>query len=112
MGWDFCSNWKKKADVVAERVGDYSNDSNYELLAHKTTKSGLWTVVRNRQTGLKGICFDLIECQLGDWGVKSMDEGMGPYSYDCPRAFLEMVPAAESFNFNPEYRARWTEANR
>lgn len=113
MGWDSCSNWKKKADVVAERLADLGRSGDFEVLASKSTKSGLWVVVRNKDTGLKGIFFDLIEKRAGEWSVKSMDEAAGPYYYDCPAEFIAMVPprADQAFMFNPRWRARWAEVN-
>lgn len=113
MGWDGCDDWKKKSDVVKSRLNDYAVDSTFEVLASKSTKSGLWIVVRNRQTGLKGIFFDLIQKERGHWYVKSMDESMGPYYYDCPAKFLDLVPprASEAFMFNLDWRSR-VQANR
>ena len=107
MGWDSANHWTKKSIVVAEQLAQYTRtDSTFEVLASKSTKSGLWMVVRNKDTGLKGIFFDLIECHLGRFSVKSMDEGMFPYYFDCPKKFLDMVPptASEAFTYNLKWR--------
>jgi hypothetical protein len=113
MGWDSNSNWKTKADVVADQMAMYRRSETFEVVAHKSTTNGLWLVVRNRDTGLKGIIFDLIKKEQGTWGVKGMDESMGPYYYDCPAAFIDMVPprASEAFMFNLAWRSQYRAAN-
>ena len=113
MGWDIADHWTKKADVVAEQLAMYNRSETFEVVAHKSTTKGLWVVVRNRNTGLKGIFFDLIERRGKKFALKSMDESMGPYYYDCPAKFLDMVPpvASESFMFNLTWRAQWRAAN-
>lgn len=113
MGWDSSDNWNKKADVVASLMADYSKSDTFDVVASKSTTKGLWLVVKNRHTGLKGIFFELIERQGRRFFVKSMDEAMGPYYYDCPAMFLDMVPprASESFMFNMAWRAQYRQAN-
>jgi hypothetical protein len=106
MGWDVNYRWTKKADVVADLLGQYSTNPSLEVLAFKSTSSGLWTVIRNQNTGSRAIYFDLIERRGKQFAVKGMDEAMGPYYYDCPAKFFTMVPVG-----NPAYRARWAEAH-
>lgn len=111
MGWDFCREWKTKADVVTELVKNLSNSSRYQLVAHKSTTNGLWSVVRNLETGKKLIFFDLIKRERNGFAVKSMEESMGPYFYDCPSSFVYLVPESESGNFNRGWRERYFNAN-
>ena len=104
MGWDGCDAWKKKSDVVAEslRPGRFEG---LVVIAHKSTRSGLWMVMENPSTGLRAIFFDLIEKQNGRYYVKDMAESECPYYYDVPKDFLDMVPEEKAFMFNSRWRA-------
>ncbi len=106
MGWDISYSWTKKADVVADLLGQYSRAQDFEVVAFKSTTHGLWTVVQNRTTGKRSIFFDLVERRGKQFAVKGMDEAMGPYFYDCPKRFFDLVPEG-----NPTYRARWAVAH-
>ncbi len=112
MGWDGSDAWKKKSDVVAEQLRPGRWD-DLVVIAHKSTRSGLWMVMENPSTGLRGVFFDLIEKQGGRYYVKSMAESEGPYYYDCPQEFLDMVPprADKAFMFNVQWRAQYYQAN-
>jgi hypothetical protein len=74
-------------------------------IAHKVVGSHLWVVEQRfrQDTGEVGetyIVLHLLESQRGfGWGSKSMTEEMGPYTYTCPLAFLDMAPVA-----NEEWR--------
>lgn len=107
MGWDSNSNWKTKADVVASQLAMYRSSTTYQVLDFKSTKSGLWIVVGNIETGKTSIVFDLIEKQYGSYSVKGVDESMGPYYYDCPAKFLDMVSPDIAYGFNTQWRSRW-----
>lgn len=107
MGWDIGHNWYKKSDVIQELIFQYSRSENYQLIAHKSTTNGLWLVMQNKENGKKLIAFDLIKKFGKNLAVKSMDESMGPYYYDCPAKFLDMVPESEALGFNADWRNRW-----
>lgn len=111
MGWDSCRSWKTKADVVLTLKTDYLSSTVYEYVESKSTTHGLWTVLKNRETGKKVIVFDLIKKERGEFMVKNMDEGMGPYYYDCPSKFVYDVPESKSGNFNRAWRERYFAAN-
>ena len=105
MGWDGSDAWKTKKDVVAEQLRPGRFDG-LVVIASQTTRSGLWMVMENPSTGLRAIFFDLIECQLGRWFVKSMTESAHPYYFDCPQKLVDMVPARadKAFMFNHQWR--------
>ena len=111
MGWDGNDSWKKKSDVVADslRPGRFSG---LNVIASKSTRSGLWMVMENPETGLRAIFFDLIECQLGRWYVKGMAESECPYYFDCPQNLVDMVPptADKAFMFSLQWRSMRAEA--
>ena len=111
MGFDSDSSWKKKSDVVADQLRPGRFDG-LVVIAHKSTRSGLWMVMENPDTGLRAIFFDLIECQLGRWYVKGMAESECPYYFDCPQNLVDMVPptADKAFMFSTQWRAMRAEA--
>jgi len=100
MGWDFTRN-ASKADIVRERTKTWVYDGRKgETLTHKVIGKTLWTVRKvteiasGKQLSLYIGC-DLLDSQKGfGWGYKDMGEEMHPYYYDCPLAFLDMVPVA------------------
>jgi hypothetical protein len=110
MGWHSDYNWKSKKDVVASSLQP-GRFNGLNVIAHKSTRSGLWMVVENPDTGLRGIAFDLIERRDGTYWVKEMAESDGPYYYDCPEKFLTMVPpiASKAFMYNNQWRSRYWE---
>lgn len=106
MGFDSSDAWKKKSDVVADSLRPGRFDG-LRVIAHKSTKSGLWMVMENPETGLRAIFFDLIEKEGGKFYVKGMAESECPYYFDCPQALVDMVPprADKAFMFNAKWRA-------
>lgn len=106
MGWDGDDSWKKKSDVVAEQLRPGRFDG-LVVIAHKSTRSGLWMVMENPSTGLRGIFFDLIEKQNGRYYVKGMAESECPYYFDCPQNLVDMVPptADKAFMYSLKWRS-------
>lgn len=109
MGWDYCEAWRTKQDVIQEctRSPQDRPENVYTCLAHSTSGNELWSVweKKNKQTGIveRYIVLDLLsysrESFGGCWGHKDLDEAMGPYSYNVPQKFLDMVPER-----NPDWR--------
>jgi hypothetical protein len=111
MGWDYCKSWQTKEDIIRELTKSPQDrpENVYTCLAHSTSGNQLWAVWegKNKETGKteRFIGLDLLQYSRGSfggcWGHKGMDESMGPYSYDVPQKFLDMVPER-----NPDWRAR------
>jgi hypothetical protein len=90
MGWTY--GWKTKGELVAHLIQEREG---FRTVAHKSTSTGLYAVHELKWANgewQRFIAVYLIERQGGDWGYKDMEESMGPYVYDCPLAFLDMVP--------------------
>lgn len=102
MGFDSCDSWTSKAQVVKELLADTARRA--KVVAHKSTRSGLWSVIEN-DDGSRAILFDLIERSNRRYFVKAMDESCNPYFYDCPLAFLGLVPQDKT----KYYSAKWRE---
>jgi hypothetical protein len=114
MGF-FSTYGASKQDIVKECIADSPrykpSDKNYETecktLCHRLIGNVLWTVqeiTKYFHNGIESRCF--IGCYLlskseGDWGYRPMDEGMGPYQYNCPLKYLAMAPEA-----NKEWREK------
>lgn len=106
MGWDSSDRWNKKADVVAELLNNLTGNPNFELLDHKVTSEGLWSLIKKHANNEIYIYFDLIEKQDKKFYVKSMSEMEGPYYYSCPKSFVERAKVT-----NEQWRKRWESAN-
>ena len=86
MGW--ISGFASQAAV--RQVIQHRTD---KVRAQKSTACGrhLWTVYETPE-GVRVLILDLIEKRGDrDWGYKTMDEGMHPYTYDCPLALLALL---------------------
>lgn len=102
MGWTFNPRFTK-ADLVRERtdrtVERYTSTDGaameWEVLDHSLRGNCLWKVVRYKKNDKEEIfiALDLLAYRKGDGaGYKDMEESSGPYYYNCPLKFLEMVP--------------------
>ena len=91
MGWDSCSSWTKKSDVVNEVLGNFAR-SEWKVHAKQTVREGAWFVVENT-SGAKFIYFALILKSRGEFALKTMTEHMGPSYYSCPVSFLDIADA-------------------
>lgn len=126
MGWDYVKGWTK-ADLVANLIkpenfsaGSNAHSSwimqiNRKTLAHcclpqrgcsSDPSHVLWQVIRDRVTNPAGevteekyILCTLLQPGYGGYGYKSIMEKEGPYYWDCPVEYLDMVPVA-----NQEWR--------
>ena len=99
MGWTFTRD-AKRADIIAERIEAWSNDTHAgRTLRHCTKGNVLWTVreITDKRAGTTEhyIGCDLLQDERGyGWGYKDMCESSGPYYYSCPLDYLAMVPVA------------------
>jgi hypothetical protein len=91
MGWHgrFGSKQEAVIDVIRE-MGD-------ALVDHSVVGNHLWTLFRT-EDGRLAIGLDLLKRGGNDWWVKSMDETMGPYYYDCPMRLIRAAspPVSET----------------
>ena len=106
MGWTFTRD-ASRADIIAERIEAWSNDTHTgRTLRHCLKGNCLWSVrsIIDKRTRRieRYIGCDLLQSERGyGWGYKDMCESSGPYYYSCPLAYLELVPVA-----NPAWRER------
>ncbi|MDR6522168.1 hypothetical protein EJP69_14345 [Variovorax gossypii] len=66
------------------------------VLAHRAVGNRLWFLAQTRageHAGRKWIGLTLIDSRRGEVAVKSMDETVGPYYFDCPLSFLDRADA-------------------
>ena len=120
MGWDYTKG-ATKGQIVKELVKEqplrdaqtWSNakqqivDAGYKIavkvLAHKVVKSSLWAVrevTKKYPDGKVEVETYIYLGLLGSkkdfgWGYNSYCEQEGPFYYDCPLEFLDMVPPVD-----------------
>ncbi|QRY31872.1 hypothetical protein JVX96_00655 [Variovorax sp. PDNC026] len=66
------------------------------VLAHRAIGNRLWFLAQTRSgehAGRIWIGLTLIDSRRREVAVKSMDETVGPYYYDCPLSFLDRADA-------------------
>lgn len=109
MGWLFSDRWASKEQLVAYLRSPERNGSNYEVLASTVRGSRHWYVARYTKDDkvVTFIGLDLMEKStdgVHGWGYKDMDESVGPYHYDCPLRFLDMVRDSEPVGYAADWR--------
>lgn len=107
MGWSSCTSWSNKKQVVNELKNDLAK--NYNIIADKSTKTGLWAVIEHKQEAKRYIFLALIQTRGGkykEYYVKEMTESSGPCYYDCPLEFLELVPCPTEREWAAEWRQK------
>jgi hypothetical protein len=105
MGWLYYAPSKEALiqdlldDCESEKLKRRSLDS---FLVQEGDQVVLWSVAEitakdNSTAGLKAgqvlklICCDLLDRSGSTWGVKRLDEAMGPFYFSCPLRFLDMA---------------------
>jgi hypothetical protein len=86
LSWRSSSKKHFVSDINRDRT-----NAGMEILACKNTKSGQWSVLKNTE-GVVFIVLDLITKNDGVYYVKSIQECMHPFYYDCPVEFLDLAP--------------------
>lgn len=83
-----------KEQAVRDELSSINASS--KVLAHRATGNRLWFLAQTRtgeHAGRKWIGLTLIDTRRGEVAVKSMDETVGPYYFDCPLSFLDRADA-------------------
>jgi hypothetical protein len=126
MGWSFCSSWQLKRDIIQNRIRiqDWTDPKTgirylQTTLAYCVRGNNLWSVIESRKFNpnetepffsKKFLGLDLLKWggKSDGWGYKDMDESSGPYQFNCPLKYLDMVPQT---GLN-EYALTWRKAVR
>lgn len=95
MGWLFGHYTRKSL------VDHLLHGNGVKTIKHCFKGNNLWAVQEGTKTDGTLIKFIALYLLRGspkvttdpyNWGYKDMDEGAGPYYYNCPLAYLDMVP--------------------
>lgn len=119
MGWSFSPRFSQrndKKDFIEDILQTQENDNvRHECIAHCCRGNNLWAVwqVTRKKDNKEVSSFRYICCHLlsyagrGDacWGVKDVDESMGPISDSCPEKYFKMV--SECFISESEFALEW-----
>jgi len=99
MGWDFCSDWKSKQDVIDD-YGNMLRRSGYNV-----SIEGSWFYAEK-----DGKPADLIYLKTakdhGEWGYKAISVSCGPLAYNAP---LWMVQKVHALFEDDKYYQGWFE---
>jgi hypothetical protein len=113
MGWTYSQSWRSKEELVRYLKSPDRNGEHYQMIASTVRGNHHWYVARYQKDGqdITFIGLDLMQSGREDgWGYKPMDESVGPYYYDCPLKFLDMV--SEPVGNAAEWRAKVREQHR
>lgn len=119
MGWTGMAG--KTADGVKEalKVYDYGKGKTAVVIASAKVAGAVWMVREYHQdgkpTGERFIMVTLINSRNGEVCWKEISEDMGPYHFNCPLHFLDIVPEPKrdpnsTFDWRACVRA-WHEKN-
>lgn len=104
MGWLFGWNTRKQ---LAEHL---ISGNGVNTIKHCWKGNNLWAVQEGRTHDDKPVTFIALYLVRGGnnsrdgWGYKDMDETTGPYYYNCPLSYLDMVP--DPGGYATEWRAK------
>jgi len=102
MGYDFTRGATKQE--IVKMLLTPNADSN--PVAHRLIGNNLWTVLEHGR-GERFICLFRLEHEKGfGWGYKAMEESTGPYQYNCPVQFLDVVPVPTFSPYAEAWRAK------
>jgi hypothetical protein len=110
MGWLFLHECDTKASVrdhLLRDLGRSNENAERKVLAHRTVGNHLWMAYECIPTDpahkpIKVVVLALLAQDQGRWGYKDMDETMGPYYFDCPKAVIEAVGPTDN-----EHALKW-----
>ena len=94
MGWDYCEDWRTRADVVKVLRGGWRDALTDSTLTYEAGMAVWWgTVAAEGQTFV--VCA-LLERAGRMWGYKLMSEDMGPLYWSCPVRFLDSTTGLDN----------------
>ena len=107
MGWLFPYDTPRKSDIIDDICEDQSREGWVMKALKKSCRGNVLYVLH--ESGKPGeterwIGVYLLAKDDGNWGYKDMDEGMGPYAYDCPISYLDEADPPRN-----ETAKRWRE---
>jgi hypothetical protein len=106
MGWSFNFSHTKKQHVIDELLSPGYWKAGTKLLAHRSVGNNFWQVLQNGDDA-PIIVVTLIQYAAADrcFGTKGLQECSGPVAVNCPLAFLDMAPEANSYGWRDRVRA-------
>ena len=99
MGWNCCSDWRSKQDVIDE-YEDRLRKSGYNVRIE-----GSW-VYAEKDGKPADLIYLLANKCYGEWGYKAISVSSGPLSYNAP---LWMVQKIHPLFENDRYYQGWFE---
>lgn len=97
MGWTSGFNKQEAQDYIRRNF----TSNGYQLIKQARVGGTVYAAVKH-PSGDEFLAVVLLKAHKGDYGVKFMEESMGPCEVTCPLDLLEMVPPSTS-----EYGMKW-----
>jgi hypothetical protein len=104
IGWLF--GWDTRKELIDHLTNDNLKGSPCKMLAHCCVGNNLWAVIECPEDG-RFIALFMMKGRNGSrdgWGYKDLDEGCGPYHYNCPLKYIDMVKDFEPRSYAKEWR--------
>lgn len=101
MGWTFCREWTPES--IRAELNQLAE--GYTLVRASSAGGAYWQAIRKPDGAVVIVC-NLIKRESGEWGVKTMDEGMGPCNYACPLSILAAATEPPPVGFAAEWREK------
>lgn len=97
MGWDFHHEVApyNRREILKKEL----NTEKYEVLKDALVGSVWYAAIRNKETGNVYAAVVLTKIHKNDYcnfGIKWMDDSVGPYYYDCPKNILDLLSPTDS----------------
>lgn len=117
MGWLFSSRWTNKQEMRRH----LTEENGIKTIKSCWKGNNLWAVQEYTYSDgpeagktVRFVALYLCRFHKDEGGYKDMDESSGPYYYNCPISYIEMVEAHERENcYGPRsYAAEWRESVR
>lgn len=106
MGWSFDIYPKSKKNYIQRILDDYKN-SGYQVLGSRQTKQGLYVALVTPK-GHKFLMCGMIRMSERCFGIKEMEEEMGPSMSDCPSSLFKLLDPPRN-EYAKEFRERCIE---
>ena len=118
MGWFFPYHTYNRKTLIDERVAPYIGENHkIEVIRYCVRGNNLWKLTELTMPDGKVerfIALDMMQKSGGTWGYKDLDDGCGPFYYNCPLCYVDACTETTHKTANhwrEQVRKYWAERN-